>query len=78
MMRSDRRTSAASRRFFRPSAPGWSASRTIIDASENSSYYAHSKMRACRELLGLVSVRYEREEEVHNLYQLIESLLTRH
>lgn len=64
MLRSDRRTSAASRRCFRPSAPSWSASRTIIDASENSSYHPHIKMRACREVLGLVSVSYERGAEV--------------
>jgi hypothetical protein len=64
MLRSDRRTSAASRRCFRLSAPSWSASRTIIDASENSSYHPHIKMRARREVLGLVSVSYERTADV--------------
>ncbi len=35
MLRSDRRTSAASRRCFRPSARGWSASRALCAAAEN-------------------------------------------
>jgi hypothetical protein len=64
MLDSNRRTSTDSRRCLRPSALGWSASRTIIDASENSSYYAYSKMRARRKSMGLISVRYERSADI--------------